>query len=56
MDAQEPDSAQQQTPADEDYVDEDESNEEGQTVEEETTDSSSRFPTQENSANIHSEL
>ncbi|XP_034533835.1 thioredoxin domain-containing protein 16 isoform X2 [Notolabrus celidotus] len=56
MDMQEPDSAQQQTPADEDYVDEDEGNEEGNNAEDETMDSSSRFPTQENNANIHSEL
>ncbi|XP_074520327.1 thioredoxin domain-containing protein 16 [Halichoeres trimaculatus] len=56
MDTQEPDSAQQQTPADEDYVDEDEGSEEGHIVEDEATDSSSRFPSQENNANIHSEL
>ncbi|CAJ1087009.1 thioredoxin domain-containing protein 16 isoform X1 [Xyrichtys novacula] len=56
MDMQEPDSAQQLTPADEDYVDgDDEVIAQGDVAEDEAPDSSSsRFP--ENNTNIHSEL
>ncbi|XP_041637424.1 thioredoxin domain-containing protein 16 isoform X2 [Cheilinus undulatus] len=56
MDTQEPEAALKQTPADEDDMEKDEENEGKNIAEEEATGSSSRFPTSENKADIHSEL